>query len=471
MTGLRRATKRYVRHTKKQCNLCQWLTRLKYTKHDRAYVVPSAPSRPQEIVVPRSQTSWLLDFPDRMVSTEEAHADLLYSSYQFLGVDGEFPGRALHKNLARNLIGLIPRLQDDVQESVDAAFGIDTENWKTLNLWEAWLEIAPRMTNRILAGDETCKNKTFVNSQVAFADIVVRNSFILNMFPRILQPIFAPLVVASNWRVWRKSFAIIRPLLETRLHDMERKAAGDPAYDTWEPEESLVTWMIRQAQLEGRPDRLTPKNLSQSLLPIEFAAIHTTVLTGHNLMLDLLSSNPADNYLQIIRDETRRVFAEQPDGYWSKQGLARLHRTDSAIRESLRLSHFATSLTHRKVIAKEGITNAKEGWHAPPGSYLMLDLAGTHHDPDLYPDPWRYDALRFSRPREEFEARPLAERQDPDEALRIMRLGLVTTSETYLPFSHGRHAWYVSPPKASFIRSISNQPKVREGSSWRTSSR
>lgn len=471
MTGLRRAMKRCVRHTKNQCNLCQWLTRLKYTKHDRAYVVPSAPSRPQEIVVPRSQTSWLLDFPDRMVSTEEAHADLLYSSYQFLGVDGEFPGRALHKNLARNLIGLIPRLQDDVQESVDAAFGLDTENWKTLNLWEAWLEIAPRMTNRILAGDETCKNKTFVNSQVAFADIVVRNSFILNMFPRILQPIFAPLVVASNWRVWRKSFAIIRPLLETRLHDMERKAGGDPAYDTWEPEESLVTWMIRQAQLEGRPDRLTPKNLSQSLLPIEFAAIHTTVLTGHNLMLDLLSSNPADNYLQIIRDETRRVFAEQPDGYWSKQGLARLHRTDSAIRESLRLSHFATSLTHRKVIAKEGITNAKEGWHAPPGSYLMLDLAGTHHDPDLYPDPWRYDALRFSRPREEFEARPLAERQDPDEALRIMRLGLVTTSETYLPFSHGRHAWYVSPPKASFIRSISNQPKVREGSSWRTSSR
>jgi len=77
----------------------------------------------------------------------------------------------------------------------------------------------------------------------------------------------------------------------------------------------------------------------------------------------------------------------------------------------------------------------------------MLDLAGTHHDPDLYPDPWRYDALRFSRPREEYEARPLAERQDPDEALRVKRLGLVTTSDTYLPFSHGRHAWYASLPK------------------------
>ncbi|KAK1759619.1 cytochrome P450 [Echria macrotheca] len=408
----------------------------KYTKHERAYVVPSAPSRPQEIVVPRSQTSWLLEFPDRIVSAKEAHADIMHSEFQFLQTDDDFPITTLHKHLARNLVGLLPGIQDDVHESIDATFGTDTDGWKKLNLWEAWLGIVPRVTNRALVGKDMCKNKAFLDSQVAFADALVRNSFILNMFPKILHPIVARFVVAPNWWTWRKSFTMIRPLIEQRQHDMARKAGGDPEYDTWEPEECLITWMIRQAQADGWADKLEASLISKSLLPIEFAAIHTTVITGHGLLLDLLSG-PDEGVVGVLRDEANQVFSEQKTGYWTKDGLSRLHRIDSAIRESMRLSHFATALTHRKVVAKEGITNAKEGWHAPYGSFLMLDLAGTHHDPDIYPEPYKYDAFRFSRAREEFEAR---QEKDAEEALRIKRLGMVTTSDTYLPFSHGRHA-------------------------------
>ena len=411
-----------------------------YTKNDRAYVVPSAPSRPQEIVVPRSQTAWLLEFPDRVVSAKEAHADLMHSHFQFLKTDDTFPIMTLHKHLARNLVGLLPGIQDDVHESIDAVFGTDTENWKTANLWEAWLGIVPRVTNRVLVGEATCRNEAFVKSQVAIADAIVRNSFILNMFPKILHPALSWFVATPHWWTWRKSFAMIRPLIEQRQRDMERKSAGDAAYGTWEPEECLVTWMIRQAQMDGCADQLKPGLISRSLLPIEFAAIHTTVITGHNLLLDLLSADSEQGCLDVLREEADRVFAEQETGYWTKDGLSRLHKIDSAIKESMRLSHFATALTHRKVVAKEGITNTKEGWHAPYGSYLMLDLAGTHHDPDIYPDPYRYDPFRFSKVKEEFEARS-HEEKDAEESLQIKRLGMVTTSETYLPFSHGRHAW------------------------------
>lgn len=107
----------------------------------------------------------------------------------------------------------------------------------------------------------------------------------------------------------------------------------------------------------------------------------------------------------------------------------------------MRLSLMARALTHRKVVAREGVTNAAEGWHAPYGASLMLDLAGTHRDPDLYADPEKYDPWRFSRQREEYEARPAGEKTDPDEAVRMKWLGMVTTSAEYLPFSHGRHAW------------------------------
>ncbi|KAK3384415.1 cytochrome P450 [Lasiosphaeria ovina] len=410
----------------------------KYSKKNRAFVVPSAPSRPDEIVVPRSQTTWLLEFPDHIVSTKESHRDLLYNDYQFFGVDDQFPIITMHKHLARNLVGLIPGVQDEASGAIDATFGTDTENWKSLNLWEAWLGIVPRVTNRILVGEVTCKNQEFLKNHVAFADDVVRNSFILNMFPKILQPFVAPLIVLPNRWHWYKTYREVRPLVEQRLHDMERKLAGDPKYDEWEPEENLVTWLIRQAHADGRVEELNASMISKRLLPVEFAAIHTTVITGHGILLDLLSADPAKGYLDALREETSRELGAE-GGCWSKNALSRLHRTDSAIRESMRVSHFATGLTHRKVITKEGITNTVEGWHVPRGSYLMLDLAGTHHDADLYENPDVYDPFRFSREREEYKARP-QDQKDPAEALRVQRLGMVTTSDEFLAFSHGRHA-------------------------------
>ncbi|KAH6842975.1 cytochrome P450 [Chaetomium sp. MPI-CAGE-AT-0009] len=412
----------------------------KYSKDGRAFLVPSAPSRPQEIVVPRPQTSWMLELPDRILSTKEAHRDALHNDYQFLGVDDQFPIQTIHKYLARNIAGLIPGVQEEVHGAIDATFGHDTENWKSVSLWEAWLGVVPRVTNRIIVGAPLCRNQEFLNSQVAFADDVVRNSFILDMFPRVFRPLVAPFVVLTNWWHWRKSYLLAKPVIEQRLSDMMRKASGDDAaYEDWQPPEDMITWLIRQAQADNAGAELNAEMLSKRILPVEFAAIHTTVITGFNLLLDLLSSDPALGYLDTIREETSRVFAEE-NGAWTKQGLARLHRTDSAIKESMRFSHFSRSLTQRKVVAPEGLTNPTEGWHAPYGALLMLDLAGTHRDPALYAEPDKYDAWRFSREKEAYEAKAAGERGDAEEAVRIKRLGMVTTSPEYLPFSHGRHA-------------------------------
>jgi len=413
---------------------------VQYIKKGHAFVVPSSPSRPHEIVVPRSQTAWLLEQPDRILSAQQAQKDALYSDYQFVGEDDHFSVQTIHRNLARHLPGLIPGVQEEIQDAIDKIFGKDTENWKSINLFEAWLGIIPQTTNRVIVSRPLCRDKEFLDSQVAFADAVVRNSIIFNMFPRVLLPLVAPFFVLSNWWHWRRSYLRSKDVIEERLRAMERKISGvDPSY---EPPEDMVTWLIRQAYADNLKSELDPVKISKRLLPIEFAAIHTTVMAGHNLLLDLFSSDPKLGYLDAIREETARVLAESGSTFWTKQSLSRLYRTDSAIKESLRLSHMARALTHRKVAAPEGITNAAEGWHAPHGAYLMLDLAGTHRDPDLYPDPDRYNAFRFSRVREEWEAsRKEGAAADSDEELRIMRLGMVTTSPEYLPFSHGRHAW------------------------------
>lgn len=380
---------------------------------------------------------WLLEQPDKVLSTHDAHDDVLYNYYNFLGTDSHFPISVMHKHLARNLIGLIPGVQEEVHAVLDDVFGTDTGEWTELNLWDAWLGIVPRVTNRILVGAPTCRDQTFLGSLVKFADTVVTNSFILNMFPKILHPIVGRAVCLPNWKHWRRAANVVLPVIRKRLDDMMRKDRGDEGYEDWEPEESFITWLIRQALVEEKTAELDPEMISKRLLPVEFAAIHTTVITGHFLLIDLLTSD--SSVLEAIREETSRVLGEE-GGRWTKEGLSRLFRTDSAIRESQRLSNFATSLTKRKVVAPDGVTNQAEGWTAPYGAFLSLNLAGVHHDGDIYDRPLEYDAFRYSRVRMEYNDRP-AEKKEPEEALKVAKLGMVTTSDSHLAFGHGRHAW------------------------------
>jgi hypothetical protein len=382
---------------------------------------------------------WMLEMPDRVLSTHDAHDDVLYNHYNFLGAGSHFPISVMHKHLARNLPGLIPGVQNEVHAVMGDVFGVDTDEWKELNLWDAWLGLVPRVTNRILVGEPTCRDDKFLGYLVKFADQVVTNSFVLNMFPKILHGIVGRLVCLPNWWYWRKAANIVLPRIRERLDGLMRNDAGLEGHQTWKPDEDFITWLIRQALIEGQASELDPDMISKRLLPIEFAAIHTTVITGHFLLLDLLTSDPALGYLDAIREETSRVYTEE-GRQWTKEGLSRLYKTDSAIRESQRRSNFATSLTKRKVVAPNGVTNRREGWTAPYGAFLSLNLAGVQHDKDIYESPNEYDAFRFSRVRMEYGDRP-AEEKDPDEALRVAKLGMVTTSDSHLAFGHGRHAW------------------------------
>ncbi|KAM0331369.1 hypothetical protein ACHAQA_003041 [Verticillium albo-atrum] len=413
----------------------------KHTKNDRAFIVPAAVSRAYDIILPRSQTAWLLERPDNVVSAHNAHNDVLYSDYNFLGKEHArttWYNHVIHRSLARHLPLIVSGIEDEVVDSTDAAFGLDTDEFKTINLWDAWLGIVPQVTNRMLVGAGLCRNKDFNRSMVAFVDAVIVNCFLLNMIPKILHPLFGPLVALPNRRHWKKASKHSIPLIEQRLHDFARKEAGDPEYENWTAPEDFITWSIRLAKAEGNTRELNPVNTSLRLLPIQFAAIHTTVLTGHSVILDLLTAKSDENFIEGLREEASRVLAEE-GGHWTKAALARLYRLDSAIRESQRLSNFSATLVERVVVAKEGITNEAEGWHVPQGAYISFNLQGLHHDGDLYENPDEYDAFRFSRRREEYEALP-AGQKDPDEGLKLKKLGMVTTSDHHLAFGHGRHA-------------------------------
>ncbi|KAF5012048.1 hypothetical protein FDECE_1869 [Fusarium decemcellulare] len=428
----------------------------KYGKNGLAFIAPAPISRPPDVILPRSQIPWMMDQPERVLSASKAHDKILYTEYNFLGADlavEPFANRVMHKYLARHLPSLIPAVEEEVNGAVEEALEtlmkkatsdnegnkVDAEGFVKINLWDLWLAIIPRVTNRLLVGAPACRDEIFLQSMVRFTDDVVRNSFLLHAFPRILHPIIGRLITIPNYLHWRTASRQVLPIIEQRLNDMRRKDAGDAELKDWTPPEDFITWDIRLAIAEGRSFELDPVVISKRLLPINFAAIHTTVLTGHSWMLDILSSPPSEGVVDALRED---ILARKPAGeHWTKHALASLLRVDSSIRESQRLSNFAANLVERQVVAPEGLHNPDFGWTLPYGAFVTVNLQGTHHDEDIYERAMSYDPWRYSRVREEWEARTEEEKKvREDEGRRARGLGMVTSSDSHLAFGHGRHA-------------------------------
>lgn len=79
-----------------------------------------------------------------------------------------------------------------------------------------------------------------------------------------------------------------------------------------------------------------------------------------------------------------------------------------------------------------------DGTFIPAGTTISAPSHSVHHDGQFYDNPRQFDPFRFSRMRD-----------DDGEGTRHQ---MVSTSTDYIPFGHGRHAWYVLNPPVVHAR-------------------
>lgn len=392
---------------------------------------------------------WLLEHEDKQVSVQAAHYEILNGDYAFTDsyiLKSLFHEHVLHKNLSRRLAALMPGTWDELGVSFDDSWGHDTKNWKEVVLFEDLMHTISRVSNRMFVGLPLCRNTSYLSAMKDFAGAVMNTMVILRFTPSFLAPLLGPLASYPNRRAWQKARIHTLPTIKQRLHDYHlHTTATSESEKSSLPHlpEDYITWHIRVALEENRPAiDLDPDMISRYLMPVNFAAIHTTTFTMTNLLFDLLGSDPELKYIESLREEAARVHRES-NGEWSKAALAKMLRTDSAVRESMRVSGFVTRGVQRKVVAPEGLYNAEEGWTAPRGSMVGLDVWSRHHDPEYYPNPEVYDAFRFSRGREEYEAKVARGEVEADsrEYLKHRNQSMISTGEAFLSWGHGVHAW------------------------------
>lgn len=73
-----------------------------------------------------------------------------------------------------------------------------------------------------------------------------------------------------------------------------------------------------------------------------------------------------------------------------------------------------------------------DGTRVPAGTLITATSRSMHRDDAVYADantfdPWRFERLRGA---------------DTDASMKHQ---MVNTSAEYIPFGHGKHAWFVSP--------------------------
>ena len=190
--------------------------------------------------------------------------------------------------------------------------------------------------------------------------------------------------------------------------------------------------MVRESLKRDTEDERSVHALAYRVVLLNFAAITTSALMATNTLLDILGDPNSNSIIAALREEATAVFREH-SGEWSKAAISKLHRLDSTIKESGRVSGVGGTAMARRVRADGGIVLPDGTWVAK-STTVGVSMDGIHFDEAFYNRPMEFDAFRFSRRREESIRSGEKSRVNED---------LVTTSIHWLSFSHGNHAWFV----------------------------
>jgi len=380
---------------------------------------------------------WLLDQPDHMLNQNEVNSEFLHAERTMLHphvIRDTVHGHIIRREMTKDLDAYAEAIVDEIQCSLKLVWGTNDRDWKEVPLYETMLDVVGRISNRVLVGQTLCRDKDYLRSTCTFARSVVITAGLINLLPTFLRPILGPLITAYDkthyYQISRKIFPIVK----------ERMADFKPGLDYRSPDYSkhndFIQWALHDAFSHDDPVERTPEMLTKRLTVLSFAAIQSSVITITNALFDIASSTRCEQIQHSIRDEVVTVISERRKGEeWKKGSLASMIRVDSALRESMRLWGFISRGVMKKVVAPEGI-RIPSGHHLPYGAKVGVTSYGIHHDESAYENALHYEAFRFSASIEKSRREGKGSKTKP--------LNLITTSNDWMAFSHGRHSWYVS---------------------------
>ncbi|EFE45128.1 hypothetical protein TRV_00066 [Trichophyton verrucosum HKI 0517] len=410
-----------------------------YAKYkDQATILPIAgPGGQMFVLLPASETKLVTDQPKDVLSLREVIVQGLL--YEYTISDSMLVSHPTHTKLITttltNQVGnLLPGLSNETIQAYEEQWGIDTESFRDVGIWDSMGSIVCRATNYAFVGLPYCRDSALLNAGLGFARALPFSQLLLSFTWKPLRPL-ASLLFTLPCRYYERRFTqLLIPEIENRLHNIDNPASSLSAGkspDEAERKNDFLQWCIEQARESGNPRMCRPRTLAGRILLMNLVSIHTSSLTITNVMLDLASST--SEVLEELRAEVEQVL-DECGGQWTKLALNKMEKLDSVLRESARINTLIAVGLRRRVVAKEGFTTTS-GVHLAYGNFCAVHNLGVVHDPDVYEQPDIFKPFRFVGLRRDINS------DDPNQDhVDRARLTFAATGSDYLAFGNGRQA-------------------------------
>ncbi|KAI1465653.1 cytochrome P450 [Daldinia caldariorum] len=332
------------------------------------------------LVLPYKYVEDIHRLPNTVASPTVAHVHNLMGSATNMHVilRNNLHFRTLQVKLTPNLNSLTKPMQEEVNFAVEKELSDSEDEWVTIEPYHTVLDLVARVSARIFLGKPMCRNSEWLEISTQFTENVFVSLVFLRLFPMWIHGILSWFMPSSSQ--WRR-------------HSRKDK-------------HNLLSWMMEIAT----PEEGEASDLAHLEVVLSLASIHTSQMNAVHCLYDLLAH---PEYLEPIRDEIR---AKKPQ-------YSKLRRLDSFMRESQRMNPPTLLSMHRVLLQKVKLS---DGTVLPKGSHISMAVNSIQNDPEVTPEPKKFDGFRYYN---------LRQREGEGHLHQLS-----TTQSRILNFGHGPNA-------------------------------
>ncbi|KAB5549553.1 ent-kaurene oxidase [Coniochaeta sp. 2T2.1] len=360
------------------------------------------------IVVPSAFLPELRNLPDDVLSFPEAVTETLQTKYTGLLIDVPTAIHTIKTKLTPGLVRLNPIIAEEVSNTIRLELPPCTD-WTEVNISSKLNRIVAQVSGRLFLGSELCHDEAYINAAINYTVDLIGAVPVIERIPAWRRWLTA-WSVAEVKRVQKhqeEATRFLRPIIAAR----RRAALEQPGY---QKPDDMLQWLLDDHV--GLDDRW----MAKIQLMVSFAAIHTTSTTATNAFYNLAAHQ---ELIPELRQEIQSVLTEH-DNQFSSAALQKMKKLDSFLKETIRCHPNGLTSFTRKVLRPFTLSN---GETVPPNVTIEVPLHAIYNDPTIFPDPERFDGLRFYRAREE-------------QGAKLHNQFVSVHHETSLSFGYGRHA-------------------------------
>ncbi|CAK7217407.1 hypothetical protein SCUCBS95973_003141 [Sporothrix curviconia] len=349
--------------------------------------------------------------PNSVLSMEKAVDESMETKYTRIETHVPIAPGTITGKLTPALSRLSSRISQEVEEVLALELP-PSQDWNEVVIHQKLLRIVAMVSGFVFIGPELCRTEKYLDTAINYTMDVMHAQRAVQQMKPWMRPFLSgrlPQLKKLYQRI-AEADEFMRPVINLR-----KKVTADT--DAEKPDD-MLQWLIEA--LPKYPDA-NSQNLTKVQLGLSFAAIHTTTLAATNAFYNLAAMQ---EYIPILREEAAQALAEN-DGILTARALQSMKKMDSFLKETLRMAPATMASFQRKVLRPITLSN---GQQIPADVTIEIPAVSVNSDPSIFPDPLKFDGLRFYNLRQD----------GPKESAALHQF--VSVNPSSLTFGYGRHA-------------------------------